>query len=116
MRRSFEKPGYVGGTCGRLERPPRSTCAPSLCPRCNDGISRRADRGCGYPAGAPEAAPMRARTHGRTLSATRKEAAMRVADVMTTEVLAVKPDASLKEVAELLSKCGISGLPVVDVD
>jgi len=41
---------------------------------------------------------------------------MRVADVMTTEVLTVKPDASLKHVAELLSKCGISGLPVVDAE
>jgi CBS domain-containing protein len=41
---------------------------------------------------------------------------MRVADVMTTEVLTVKPDASLKEVAELLTRCGISGLPVVDAN
>jgi CBS domain-containing protein len=41
---------------------------------------------------------------------------MRVAEVMTTEVLTVTPGASLKEVAELLSKCGISGLPVVDAE
>jgi CBS domain-containing protein len=41
---------------------------------------------------------------------------MRVADVMTTEVLTVTPEASLKQVAELLSKCGISGLPVVDAE
>ncbi len=41
---------------------------------------------------------------------------MRVAEVMTTEVLTVTPEASLKEVAELLSKCGISGLPVVDAE
>jgi len=41
---------------------------------------------------------------------------MRVADVMTTQVVAVRPDTSLKEVAELLSGCGISGAPVVDAD
>jgi CBS domain-containing protein len=41
---------------------------------------------------------------------------MRVAEVMTTEVLTVKPDTSLKQVAELLSRCGISGLPVVDAE
>jgi len=41
---------------------------------------------------------------------------MRVADVMTTEVLTVNPDTSLKQVAELLSRCGISGLPVVDAE
>jgi CBS domain-containing protein len=35
---------------------------------------------------------------------------------MTTEVLTVKPDTSLKQVAELLSRCGISGLPVVDAE
>lgn len=39
---------------------------------------------------------------------------MRVADVMTTEVLTVTPDTSLKQVAEVLTRCGISGLPVVD--
>lgn len=41
---------------------------------------------------------------------------MRVADVMTTEVLTVSPDTSLKQVAEILSRCGISGLPVVDAE
>jgi CBS-domain-containing membrane protein len=41
---------------------------------------------------------------------------MRVAEVMTTEVLTVKPDTSLKQVAELLTRCGISGLPVVDAE
>jgi CBS domain-containing protein len=41
---------------------------------------------------------------------------MRVADVMTTEVLTVKADTSLKQVAEILSRCGISGLPVVDAE
>ena len=41
---------------------------------------------------------------------------MRVVDVMTTDVLTVHPDTSLKQVAELLSRCGISGLPVVDAE
>lgn len=39
---------------------------------------------------------------------------MRVANVMTTQVLTVKPDTTLKEVAELLGSRGISGAPVVD--
>jgi CBS domain-containing protein len=39
---------------------------------------------------------------------------MRVAEVMTTEVLTVRPETTLKEVAELLGSRGISGAPVVD--
>jgi CBS domain-containing protein len=39
---------------------------------------------------------------------------MRVADVMTTQVLTVQPETTLKEVAELLGARGISGAPVVD--
>jgi CBS domain-containing protein len=39
---------------------------------------------------------------------------MKVRDVMTTEVIAVAPDASLKEVAQQLSRHGISGVPVTD--
>jgi CBS domain-containing protein len=39
---------------------------------------------------------------------------MRVADVMTTQVLTVQPETTLKEVAELLGSRGISGAPVVD--
>ena len=41
---------------------------------------------------------------------------MRIADVMTTKVLTVTPETSLKEVAELLAARGISGMPVVDRD
>lgn len=41
---------------------------------------------------------------------------MRVADVMTTEVLSVTPETSLKQVAELLSERRISGAPVVERD
>jgi CBS domain-containing protein len=41
---------------------------------------------------------------------------MRIADVMTTKVLTVTPETSLKQVAELLAARGISGLPVVDGD
>jgi len=39
---------------------------------------------------------------------------MRVAEVMTTEVLTVAPETSLKQVAEMLASRGISGAPVVD--
>ena len=39
---------------------------------------------------------------------------MKIEDVMTREVVAVKPGASLKQAAELLVEHGISGLPVVD--
>jgi CBS domain-containing protein len=38
---------------------------------------------------------------------------MKVKDVMTTEVATVEPDASLKDVAELLAERRISGVPVV---
>jgi IMP dehydrogenase len=41
---------------------------------------------------------------------------MRVVDLMTTDVVTVQPDASLKEVARLLSERRVSGLPVVDED
>jgi CBS domain-containing protein len=41
---------------------------------------------------------------------------MIVADVMTTEVVRVRPSVPLKEVAEILIARGISGVPVVDGD
>jgi CBS domain-containing protein len=41
---------------------------------------------------------------------------MTVRDVMTVNVASVGPDASLKQVAELLVERGISGVPVVDAD
>jgi CBS domain-containing protein len=41
---------------------------------------------------------------------------MRAADVMTTEVITVDPDTSVKALAALLSERGISGVPVVDAD
>jgi len=39
---------------------------------------------------------------------------VKVADVMTTDVVTVHPDTTLKDVARTLSGRGISGLPVVD--
>lgn len=39
---------------------------------------------------------------------------MRAKDIMTRQVFSVKPDTPLKNVAELMGKRGISGLPVVD--
>src|ERR671936_785351 len=41
---------------------------------------------------------------------------MIVADVMTTNVVKVRPSMPLKEVAELLLSRGISGVPVVDAE
>ena len=41
---------------------------------------------------------------------------MRVAELMTTDVLTVGPETTLKDVAELLAARGISGAPVVDED
>ena len=41
---------------------------------------------------------------------------MRVRDVMTSNVVTVRPEASLKDVARLLIERRISGLPVVDED
>ncbi len=41
---------------------------------------------------------------------------MRVVDVMTTEVMTVAPEATLKEAARLMVKARVSGLPVVDPD
>jgi CBS domain-containing protein len=41
---------------------------------------------------------------------------MRVADLMTTDVLSVGPDTPLKEVAVLLAERRISGAPVVDAE
>ena len=39
---------------------------------------------------------------------------MRVGDVMTTEVLTVTGDESLKAAARLMVEAGVSGLPVID--
>jgi CBS domain-containing protein len=39
---------------------------------------------------------------------------VRVAEIMTTEVLTVTPETPLKQVAEILARRGISGAPVVD--
>jgi len=39
---------------------------------------------------------------------------LRAADIMTREVISVAPDTPLEEVAEIMGKRGISGLPVAD--
>jgi len=41
---------------------------------------------------------------------------MRAADVMTTEVITIDPNASVQMLAALLAERGISGVPVVDAD
>jgi CBS domain-containing protein len=41
---------------------------------------------------------------------------MKVADVMTSDVITVQPETSLKEVAAILAERRISGVPVVDQD
>jgi CBS domain-containing protein len=43
-----------------------------------------------------------------------KEAEMKVEDVMTRDVITVRPETSLKEVASILAEKGISGVPVVN--
>jgi CBS domain-containing protein len=47
-------------------------------------------------------------------ASTQEETTMRVAELMTTDVLTVAPGTPLKDVAELLSARGISGAPVVE--
>lgn len=44
-----------------------------------------------------------------------KEAAMKIRNLMTNEVVTVAPETSLKEAATILVHCRISGVPVVDV-
>jgi CBS domain-containing protein len=44
----------------------------------------------------------------------KKAVSMNASDVMTTAVIAVKPDATVQEVAQLLLTNGVSGVPVVD--
>ena len=39
-----------------------------------------------------------------------------VKDIMTTEVVTISPETSLKEVGEILREKRVSGLPVVDKD
>jgi CBS domain-containing protein len=39
-----------------------------------------------------------------------------VGDIMTTDVISVRPDTSVGEIARLMSQHDISGLPVVDAD
>ncbi|QTA82510.1 CBS domain-containing protein [Desulfonema limicola] len=41
---------------------------------------------------------------------------VRAGDIMTRSVISVKPDTPLEEVAEILSKNGISGVPVTDLE
>ena len=41
---------------------------------------------------------------------------MRAMDVMTTRVITVGPDTSVRDLAVLLSERGISGVPVIDSD
>ena len=44
----------------------------------------------------------------------RIDSSIRAKDIMTKQVFSVKPDTPLKEVAELMGKHGVAGLPVVD--
>ena len=41
---------------------------------------------------------------------------MKVAELMTTDVVTVGPETTLKEAAAILSEKGISGLPVIDAE
>jgi CBS domain-containing protein len=97
----------------RIDHP---AVAPSSVPAWWSGIGGGSDAICGFSAMCAAPAPMHAAARGRTIEGGTcpKESAMRVADVMTTEVFTVTPETSLKEVAELLTALGISGAPVVD--
>ena len=44
-----------------------------------------------------------------------EQAAFRAGDLMTRDVVVVRPDASLREAVRVMTKRGISGIPVVDV-
>src|SRR5215210_290955 len=78
---------------------------------------RRSDRGF-------SARAVRADADGRTrgfrdrLSGNHEqgEMAMKIADVMTTNVVSVTASTPLKEVARLLVESGFSGFPVIDDD
>jgi CBS domain-containing protein len=59
---------------------------------------------------------MRREVIAYSLPGREKDVAMRAMDLMTTEVIAVEPDTSVKALAALLSERGISGVPVVDAD
>ena len=41
---------------------------------------------------------------------------MKVEELMTTDVITVGPESTLKEAAAILAERGISGLPVIDAD
>jgi CBS domain-containing protein len=41
---------------------------------------------------------------------------MKISDLMTTDVLTVGPQASLKEVARRMLRAGVSGIPVTSED
>ena len=82
------------------------------------GARRRAERRLGrrsFPQRGSACARMTsARPTGRMSSS--KGGAMHVQELMTTPVLSIGPEASLKDVAEIFVERGISGLPVCDVE
>src|SRR5439155_658084 len=55
-------------------------------------------------------------SHVEHESDTRRRNVMKIREIMSSEVVTVSTDASLKEVAEILAERRISGLPVVDDD
>lgn len=52
-------------------------------------------------------------THRDTILAGEKAMSLKVRDIMTTDVLAIKEDTSLKEVVRLMKETGYQRLPVV---
>jgi CBS domain-containing protein len=67
--------------------------------------------------GGSDGAPITRTPTRSTIEAfNRRRFEMRVKDVMTTDVVTVRPDTPLKDVARLLAEHGISGVPVVDDD
>jgi CBS domain-containing protein len=71
---------------------------------------------CGNPATDSVVAPMEADRPPSTLyeAAAREEVPMKIRSVMSTKVVAISPEATLKDAAARMVRYGISGMPVVD--
>jgi CBS domain-containing protein len=114
-RRTVWEDGLVSGSqtvhCPRLEGSV-SVAACVLCRDCegmhasDDGSSLQ----CTYSDNEPVAAPAGARKRRLPSAADRTP----LCEVMTVDVLCVRPGVSIEVVAELLTERGITGVPVVD--
>ena len=114
-RRTVWEDGLVSTSqtvrCPRLEGS-ISVAACILCHEC-EGMHESEDGSslqCTYGVGEAEAASPGARKRRLPSAADRTP----LSEVMTGDVLCVRPDVSIEKVAELLAEHGITGVPVVD--